>query len=412
VAAPIHVKDPSVALRLELDQKLAPTLRIRGGTDGRIDVYSFKQGAAISVDQPNVPAGAWPPPTNLTAGVYTDLVWRVVPHLEVVPGVRFDLFDSSRADSSGESQVRTTVPAVDPRLAARVTVSDDVALLSALGLAHQYPMLRVGAVPSMLVSVPGFPFGDTQLQTAAQASEGVEIKLPAEIVASATGFFTKWWGLTDLTAICFQRMLGMSMNAAGQPPPPEPYVCPDNQPVPGQAFGLELFVRRPFTKRLSGLISYTLSRSTRKAHFVTPSGGDAVATVPSENDRTHVLNAVLAYDLGRLWRAGLRFVFYTGQPYSNMDGNLPVPPYNALRLPPFFRLDVRLEKRWRLGRDASIAFVLEGQNVTLSKDHTTLGRRCMGRGQVMGSNYSETAQCTPATFGPITIPSVGVEAFF
>ena len=146
----------------------------------------------------------------------------------------------------------------------------------------------------------------------------------------------------------------------------------------------------------------------RQANFLTLDGDTAQATVPSDFDRTHVLNAVLAYDLGRRWRAGGRFVFYSGAPYSKLAGNIPVPPYNTLRDPPFFRLDVRLEKRWQLGQESWLAFVLEGQNVTLSKDANTLGLDCTVIGDPSGFN----TRCTRDKVGPITIPSIGLEAIF
>ena len=84
--------------------------------------------------------------------------------------------------------------------------------------------------------------------------------------------------------------------------------------------------RRPFTKRLSGWLSYTLSRSTRQAHFLTAAGTDDLANVVSEFDRTHVLNVIIGYNLGRGWRLGSRLVVQTGTPYSKLDGSLPVPP--------------------------------------------------------------------------------------
>jgi hypothetical protein len=133
-----------------------------------------------------------------------------------------------------------------------------------------------------------------------------------------------------------------------------------------------------------------------------------VATVASDYDRTHILNAVLSYDLGRRWRAGSRFVFFTGTPFSNLAGNVPAPPYNAYRDPPFYRLDVRLEKRWPLGNDGYIAFIAEGQNITLSKQVTPFAEKCMGEQTKNGG----TNQCSHAAIGPITIPSVGVEASF
>ena len=404
-AAPTYVTDTSAAVRLRIDGRLSPNVRVRGGADARFDAQGFKQDATGPGD-PVAPSTADPPPTNLTAGVHADVVWRLGPRIEIVPGARFDVFASSRAGASqGAARVTTTAPAFDPRLSARVTMAPGVASLSTFGLSHQYPALRAGNIPAALVSVPGFPFGDTHLQAAVQASQGIEVALPAEIVLTATGFLSRWSGLTDLTAMCFQPLPGStgSQPTTGEDPP---YQCPNNQPVSGRAYGLELLVRRPLAKRLSGWLSYTLSRSTREAHFLTPAGGDAVATVASEGDHTHVLNAVVAYELGRRWRAGGRFVYFTGSPYSRTDGTVPVPPYNGLRYPPFYRVDVRVEKRWSLGRSGSIAFVVEGQNVTLSKEWA-------GTCRIMGSpQMTSTADCTPDTIGPITLPSVGVEAFF
>jgi hypothetical protein len=237
----------------------------------------------------------------------------------------------------------------------------------------------------------------------------VEVALPADFTLTTTGFLSGWSGLTDLTATCVQIMPATTPPSNPNTPPPQyPYVCPNNEPVHGLAYGVEVLLRRPFSKRLSGWLSYTLSRSTREEHFVTPTGGDAVATVASDYDRTHVLNAIVAYDLGRRWRAGARFVFLSGTPYSNLAGSIPVPPYNDHRDPPFFRVDVRLEKRWSLGKDGYIAFIAEGQNVTLSKEVTPFGLSCQGTGGPQGG----TTQCSHSSIGPITIPSVGVTASF
>jgi hypothetical protein len=401
-AEPTYMTNESLGARLEIEQKITNSLRFRGGADGRVDHYGMritKQGPF----EPVVPASANPPPTNLGAGIYSDVVWRVTPRVELVPGARFAVFASSRqneAPSTGRTKL--VVPAVDPRLSARIGLSSGIAWLSTFGLAHQYPSLRVGNVPAPMVSVPGFPFGTRKLQTAAQASQGLELALPAELVLTATGFYSRFWGLTDLSASCFQHSDEMPM--PGTPFVP-PYVCPSNKPVRGQAYGLEVLLRRPFTKRLSGWLSYTLSRATKRARFLTPAETEDVANVPSEFDRTHVLNAILGYDLGRRWRVGGRFLFQSGTPYSKLEGSLAVPPYNAYRNPAFYRVDVRLEKRWRLGRDGSIAFVLEGQNVTLSKEVSSLGMDCEGR-------VGEAEVCKQSTIGPLTIPSVGVEAFF
>jgi hypothetical protein len=167
------------------------------------------------------------------------------------------------------------------------------------------------------------------------------------------------------------------------------------QTVDGRAIGLELLLRRPFTRRLTAWVAYTLSR-TERDNF---DGGTGRWTRRlSEFDRTHVLNVAGAVDLGAGWRAGARFVGYSGLPYSttSIDG----PP--DARAPPFFRLDLRLEKRWR-PKWGSIALVAEWLNVLLSKEN--IGTTCtVGLGGA--------SQCVPQAIGPITFPSLGVEAAF
>ena len=121
----------------------------------------------------------------------------------------------------------------------------------------------------------------------------------------------------------------------------------------------------------------------------------------SEFDRTHVANLVLAVDLGARWRAGMRLVAYSGLPYSTSTGS--VGPPDA-RGPAFFRVDVRVEKRWQaLG--GTMAVVLEWLNALLSKE--TFGTTCSPS---FGSFGRVSSQCTPTQVGPITFPSIGLEA--
>jgi hypothetical protein len=413
-APPATITDRSAALRLEIDEKLSARARIRGGLEVSIDTYGFEQDTLApnqaGAVQPPVPATVDPPPTNMSGAAHLDVVWRPTPRVEIVPGVRVGIFDSKRPSAPAGDQARTTVPAFDPRLSARIAITPNLASISTVGISHQYPALRAGPIPGLVLSASGFPFGDTELQRAVQASQGLEVALPAEVTLTANGFLSLWSGLTDLTSRCIQVMPPTTppLTDPNATPPTVPYVCPDDQPVHGRAYGVELLIRRPLSKRLAGWLSYTLSRSTREAHFATLSGDTAAATVDSEFDRTHVLNAILAYDLGRGWRAGARTVVYSGAPYSDLAGNVPVPPYNNHRGPWFFRLDLRLEKRWSLGKDRSIALVFEGLNVTLNREVSPLGLQCIGTMTGQGG----TTQCTQGRLGPLTIPSIGVEAFF
>jgi hypothetical protein len=110
-------------------------------------------------------------------------------------------------------------------------------------------------------------------------------------------------------------------------------------------------------------------------------------------DRTHVLNAALAFDLGRGWRAGARVTTYTGLPKA-------VDPTNPgkTRLDPFFRLDGRLEKRWQLNRRLWLSGVIEMLNATLNTE--SIGTQCTLNG------------CSEQKIGPVSIPSIGVEGGF
>jgi hypothetical protein len=294
----------------------------------------------------------------------------------------------------------TAIPALDPRLSMQVEITKNVSYFSALGLAHQ--------VPSFLATFPAINIGglDAGLQTSLQTSQGIDLKLPFDILLRATAFYSKYFGLTDATATC----PGADFTSPASATNP----CIRNR-VDGRAYGAELLVRRSFAKRLSGWLSYTLSRSTRDTH--NPFGpANATTEVLSEYDRTHVLTVAVAYDLGRRWRAGARFYYYTGRPYSPSVDGIPVPPFDSERLPDFWRIDLRLEKSWRLGKKGQIAFVFEGLNVTLNKE--AVGVDCpsnsgtSGLGGAVPSLTGPYDKCTYNEIGPVTIPSVGLEGSF
>jgi len=68
------------------------------------------------------------------------------------------------------------------------------------------------------------------------------------------------------------------------------------------------------------------------------------------------------------------------------------------RLPPFFRADLRLEKRWKLIDGAWLAAVGEVINATLSRED--MPTNCRARG------------CEIRNIGPVTLPSLGIEGGF
>jgi hypothetical protein len=246
--------------------------------------------------------------------------------------------------------------------------------VSALGLVHSPPSFVLGA--------PGLEIGSLShgLQSGFQTSHGVETRLPLETTLAATFFFNSYFGLTDALATCSSN--GAASTDLG---------CLDAR-TRGRSFGGELLLRRSFSSRVGGWISYTLSRSTVELEHPSPGAFE----VPASFDRPHVLNAAISLDLGSGWHAGGRFTYYSGLPYTAQVDGLALGP--TTRLPDFWRLDVRLEKRWVVASRWQVAAVLEGMNVTLNKE--AIAADC---------SSGASSSCTPRYIGPVSAPSLGVE---
>jgi hypothetical protein len=350
---------------------------VRVGADLTFEPYRFDFGTAPGNSDTGALAGVLPAAQNdLTAGAYAELGTKLSSRVSVELGARLDLFTASYPGATPfdpATQPRQ-VPAFDPRLTVRYAISPDVSWVSAIGMAHQASNIPF-PIPALTFSQLG-----RGLQTAYQASEGIEAKLPLGFSATATVYGNEFTGLAQLDNNCVSRADGDASCV--------------NQTVHGESYGLELLVRRSLTTRLSGWLAYTLSRAERDS-FDGRTGrwGHQV----SEFDRTHVVNLIGAYDLGRNWRAGARLVAYTGWPYSTtIIGGTP----NA-RMPAFYRLDVRLEKRWPEAW-GHVSFVAEWLNVLLNKeDIGVTSQNCPA-----GQNFC------PEAVGPITVPSLGVEIGF
>ncbi len=344
-----NATDRLIGTRIDLRKPLTPKVLLRAGADFVSDGYGASTPTYADPDDPTTKRAAalFPPRTDLAGGLWLDVVANLA-GVEVTPGVRVDFYRSGS----------TTVPAVDPRLALRFPAGPHARIVQTYGLAHQ--------PPSFVVPVPGLAPGTLAdgLQTAVQASAGLELDLPLDVTATTTVFHNAFYAMTDAIGTANANT---DAGALG------------SQRSSGRAYGIELFVRRKLTKKLGGFLSYTLSRSERTLNGL---------TFPASFDRTHVGNAALAYDLGRNWRAGARLMFYTGAPSLIRSRGLVTPPpvQTPDRDPAFYRIDVRLEKRWWLTEKAWLSFVAEMLNATLHKE-TVSGQE----------------------IGPVSIPSLGLE---
>lgn len=382
------LRDRLFGARVLLDHRVSPELELRSGADVAVDQYRITFGGAFENNQHR--REVFGTRRDLATGLWADAVWEFAPGMRVTPGVRLDVY-ASRG---------TALLAIDPRISASFAVHERVTLEHTFGVARQ--------PPSFVVPIPGFQLSDLEdgLQRSLQSSAGVIVRPGRSWQLNATAFHNVFLNLTDSLGSELARddaeLTGDRQNE------------PDSR-VLGQAYGLELSARRPLTEHLAGYFAYTLSRSIRSY-----GGAKAVAAF----DRPHVLHAAGAYDLGRRWRAGARLTAYSGMPaeregeqrrfdnepdsgrFGNdndsgiSNGEPDTRPRGKFdRAPPFFRLDLRLEKNWLIGsQGANLSLVAELLNATMSRE--VLEYECRPAG------------CSGDVIGPVTIPSLGVEGFF
>lgn len=294
---------------------------------------------------------------DVVSGAWLGVTWNPLRAITITPGVRFDAYNNGGDWTTS----------VDPRLTARYELTPNWAMLHTVGIAHQPPSLPV-PIPGLNTSA------SAGLQTAIQSSAGTELKLPERFSASVTAFQNVTLNSTDALS-----------TAATQVATPTTQSFVDRSTA--HAYGFEVYLRRSLAERLGGFISYTWSRSWRSMDYAQAAAGF---------DRRHVLNVALALDLGANWRLGSRFVTYSGVPAQvAYVAALDNPP----RSPWYYRVDWRLEKRWHLSETGAwVAAIAEVVNTTLNRESVTSS--CYAYG------------CRNTTIGPVTIPSLGLEASF
>jgi TonB-dependent Receptor Plug Domain/Gram-negative bacterial TonB protein C-terminal len=334
------------------------------GADVLVDFFDgdLPSPYAVSKNEYATARSLYSPRTETSSGAWVSALLkplagpgnRLFNKLEMTLTARADVFTSDGRVEFGPS----------PRASMRVPLYKDVAALFALGVAPQTPAF---AIPLPAVGYRGLPGG---LSFAYQKSAGMEFKLPLDFTATAVGFHHSYFNMRDI----FQNR-------------DNPDVTKPQERInsPGQAYGLEVLIKRKMLKRVSATISYTLSRSELGSTAQRKS-------IVNLFDRTHVFQLAGAVDAGRNWFLSARSVYYTGWPQVQdlLIGQ------SASRLPYFLRFDARIEKRWTWGKRGHVSLIFEGLNVTGSKE--TLSQSC----------DAETG-CTDTSFGPVVVPSIGVE---
>lgn len=260
------------------------------------------------------------------------------------PGVRMDYYGISRE------------LVVDPRVNIHQRLRPGLTLRQAIGRYHQPPIPadvdRTGGNPNLKGSYID------------QASLGIDAELGKHWLASVTGFA----GYGDNIGVECGTRCGQSeedLNTGG--------LGPTFQLLLEKQLGFSSYRENVGRARLAG-VEVLLKRSTQKWFLIlayTLSWSQRVDDPaldlgwrPFELDQRHNLNVAVSRKLQK-WRLGARVQLVSGNPYSPTIYTSPVPvqiPYGG-RLPTFFHLDVRADRRWeREWGDINLYFDI--QNVT------------------------------------------------
>jgi TonB family protein len=260
---------------------------------------------------------------------FAELEWRPWSSSLLVPGARLDY----------SSRLREWT--VEPRLAARQTITSRLLAKGGVGLFHQEPDFGE--------DYPGFGNPALTSEKAWHYSAGLEWRVTSALSLDATGFYKSLHDLVSPTS---------AVSAGGQP------LIYDNGGR-GRVIGAEVLLRHDFSQRFTGWIAYTLSRAERL-------DSGAATWRLFDYDQTHILTALGSYRLNRHWTLGSRFRYVSGNPRTPVVGsvvNATADQYeplfgstNSARNPAFHQLDLRIDRRWTFNRWLLDAY-LDVQNV-------------------------------------------------
>lgn len=276
----------------------------------------------------------------------------VSPSPYIEPSVRFgpvELTGGLRADPWILDEGYAAL-AVDPRGVARITPNDGTTIELAAGQFSQFPGIR-----QSISRGPGNP--DLGPSRSLQVSAGVEQKLWREGQIELTAFGSRLTRLVVGREDAFRFFTG--------PPPAGPLdTAPYANDGTGRVFGVEMLLKWQ-SKRTLAWLAATVSRSDRVNR---PGDKRELFTY----DQPVILNALVSYQLPKNWRLGARARFGSGNPFNpvtnrifDLDerGFVPVYSLDTKRLPPFFSLDVRVDKEFTFRTWAFTAY-LDVQNAT------------------------------------------------
>ncbi|MEM7787893.1 MAG: TonB-dependent receptor [Bacteroidota bacterium] len=247
-------------------------------------------------------------------------------------------------------------PVVSPRVSASVDLTKAVEVSAALGRFTQAPELI-----SLAVQEPsGFVNRDLRWIDVAQVVGGLAVTPVPSLRLAAEGFYKRYddYPVSASDPRVSLANLGGDFGVVG---------AEDLLPVgEGRAYGVEISGQKRLTSRWYGLGAYTLGWS----EFT---GADGVFR-PSSWDIRHLVSLTGGVRLGA-WEVGSRLTVQSGRPFTPFDlaaseaeyalsrrGVPDLDRLNAERAPAYARWDLRVDRRFGLGRVNGVVYV-DVQNV-------------------------------------------------
>lgn len=331
-----------VLLRLGLEAQLDRAALVRTGSlslpprEGDVAIFGQPPGDDVATDR-------WSALT-IDAAPYAALDWIRGPWT-ITPGLRVDGYVLTASKLLPE--VPTAPPlgwqaitiAAEPRLSARLRHGRATLSLDA-GLYHQP---RAADDASAVFGTPTLTL-----------ERGVHLALGARVAIARP---------VDVEIVAYGRSLDRLVVRDPDETPPVAAIL--TQDGAGRVLGAQLVARLRAWHGLAGWVTYALSRSERR---------DTIdgAWRRYDHDQTHALAAVVGWERGA-WSAGGRVRYVTGEPRTLVIGayfdaraarwDPLLGAHNAARLPDFVQLDVRGERRLRLG-GLRLALYAEVHNAT------------------------------------------------
>ena len=347
-------------LRMDWRGPVARFLRAAVGADAEMLVSSLHRSGSIGAPprEGDIYVFGQPPPSQINADDWQTTIATVAPYAEgdfaffddtlhVVPGARLEPFITSTNKATpplpGNPPVSTTreESVIEPRVSVRYAFTPEISAKAAYGQYHQSPQ------PEDLSAIFGTP--TLALSHAEQSLAGTTMQMTEALSVEVTGFYSTMDNL-PVRAQSESPLVAHALDQTGI----------------GRRYGMQFLLREQKIGRFFGWVSYTISRSERKD---APNLGWRLF----DYDQPHVFTALGSYDLGLGFDVGARFRFASGYPRTPVTGSYydattdtyqPLFGYhNSIRIPSFYSLDVRLSKRFKIGRTDAEAY-LDVQNVT------------------------------------------------